>query len=213
MLCYCWRMNWKMEWVLGSVDGVVRVWFDGHGVAVLADDRSIEESMAIADQGVKSAPALAFRARGSAVVVTDVRVDRDIYYLGGREDASNVPFTGQSFPLGEDEYFLMGDNTQHSSDSRKWKAQGRKLKDGTTVWWDWQNGPRVVEEGGKRWSEVTDVDGILRRWTDEDRSPDGGEPQERRSVVTRDRIVGKAFFALVFWPLDENFLARIRFIH
>jgi hypothetical protein len=31
--------------------------------------------------------------------------------------------------------------------------------------------------------------------------------------VTRDRIIGKAFFALVFWPLDADFLDRVRFIH
>jgi hypothetical protein len=60
-----------------------------------------------------------------------------------------------------------------------------------------------------RRNEVTDVEGVVRRWAEDEFVP----REDRRSVVTRDRIIGKAFFALVFWPLDERFLDRLRFIH
>jgi hypothetical protein len=196
---------------LESVDGDVRAWFDGKEVAVLVDELQIEDAVKAATD--PAAQDLIVQVRGAGTTLTDVRVDRDLYYIGGREDTSNVPGEGAAYPLGPGEYFMMGDNTSASSDSRKWMAHGQKLKDGRVVWWDWQVPPHTVEEDGVRWNEVTDVDGIVRRWTDDDRDPNDIRASDRRSVVTRDRIIGKAFFALVFWPIDERFLSRIRFIH
>jgi signal peptidase I len=193
---------------LESVDGDVRAWFDGKEVLVLADDLEVEEAARVAREG-PTQQELLLQARGAGVTFRDVRVDRDLWYIGGREDPDNVPADGQAFPLGDDQYFLMGDNTGASSDSRKWRAEGGETKDGRSIWWDWQVSPKSVDVDGVRHHEVTDVEGIVRRWL-----PDEFVPRkERRSVVTRDRIVGKAFFALVFWPLDDDFLDRVRFIH
>jgi signal peptidase I len=193
---------------LESVDGDVRAWVGGEEVLVLADDLTVEEAVRVATEG-PSTQELLVSARGASLALRDVRLDRDLYYIGGREESDNVPRAGDAYPLGADEYFLMGDNTGASSDSRKWRAKGGETRDGRAIWWDWQVSPRSVEVDGVRRNEVTDVDGIVRRW-------DEGEfvPREvRRSVVTRDRIIGKAFFALVFWPLDDQFVERVRFIH
>jgi signal peptidase I len=198
-----------VEIALESVDGDVRAWFDGKEVLVLPDDLSLEDAARVATEG-PTGQELLLQSRGASVAVRDARIDRDLWYIGGREDSDNVPREGQAFPLGSDEYFLMGDNTSFSSDSRKWRARGGETKDGRSIWWDWQVPPRSVDVGGGvRMNEVTDVDGIVRRWSEDEFVP----REDRRSVVTRDRIIGKAFFALVFWPIDERFLDRVRFIH
>ena len=54
---------------------------------------------------------------GVSVVVRNLRIGRDIHYLGvGRAAAG--------WRLGPDEYFLLGDNTSNSHDSRLWTIDG-----------------------------------------------------------------------------------------
>src|SRR5207247_1934012 len=131
-----------------------------------------------------------------------VRVDHDLYYFGGRENSANqVPEPGTPAVTGPDQYFMLGDNTTSSSDSRVWTAQGVRLKDGSEVWWDGSNSEdtrydvRIVE--GKSFYSVNDVEGIHRTWGEDDVVREGGAgrlPPRRMSFVTRDRIVGRAFF-------------------
>jgi len=54
---------------------------------------------------------LAFGAAGAKVLFDRVRIQRDVYYLPGRED---------EYKLGKDSYFVLGDNSPESSDSRAW---------------------------------------------------------------------------------------------
>jgi signal peptidase I len=56
---------------------------------------------------------LQFGVRGASVAVRNLRLYRDIHYLTvGRSDGG--------WRLGPDEYFLLGDNTSNSHDSRRW---------------------------------------------------------------------------------------------
>jgi len=59
-------------------------------------------------------------ADGAKVLWERVIVDRDIYYisLGGAEGK------GEPYRLGSDEYFMLGDNSPASSDSRRWSHPG-----------------------------------------------------------------------------------------
>jgi signal peptidase I len=55
--------------------------------------------------------------RGASVVVRNLQIDRDIHYL-------SVGKVGDGWKMGPDEYFLLGDNTSNSHDSRLWVVDG-----------------------------------------------------------------------------------------
>jgi signal peptidase I len=58
-------------------------------------------------------------AEGATVAFRHVKLYRDIHYRTGDRNAGPVPY-----PLGPDEYFLMGDNSANSDDSRSWQIPG-----------------------------------------------------------------------------------------
>lgn len=55
-------------------------------------------------------------AQGIDLAVRHVRLYRDVYYRPGDRHGSATPFQ-----LGSDEYFLLGDNSPNSDDSRSWQ--------------------------------------------------------------------------------------------
>jgi signal peptidase I len=62
---------------------------------------------------------LQFGARGCRVVVRNLKLYRDVHYV-----ASGVHGNRQPAKLGPDEYFLLGDNSANSQDSREWPRPG-----------------------------------------------------------------------------------------
>jgi hypothetical protein len=60
-----------------------------------------------------------FGAEEAAVLWERVVIERDIFYSNPEQRAP-----GSEYAVGEDEYFVMGDNCPASSDSRRWQHPG-----------------------------------------------------------------------------------------
>jgi len=58
-----------------------------------------------------------FGVRGVPAKFTDIRIERDIYYLARLREAPGV---SQSWEMGDGQYFVLGDNSPNSKDSRLW---------------------------------------------------------------------------------------------
>ena len=95
--------------------------FDGQ--IVLASDAGIHLVPAAMEDKGEEVPTIMVGARVAGLKVDRLRVWRDIHWLGpDLTDESWSPGTR----LGEDEYFLLGDNTAVSEDSRQWRSPVRR---------------------------------------------------------------------------------------
>ena len=204
-----------LDVVLESVDGDLRAWVGGEEVAVIPDELSLEETIRLEGLASGAAPQqLTIGVRGAPTTVDRIRVHHDLYYTNYQHDGSAWPRRGDFMRLGPDDYYMLGDNTRYSSDSRKWQATGVRLKDGRHIVWDPRPDddvgyqPRDTTVGERVRREVLDVEGIRRRWF-RDEEVETGTESVRLPFVKRDRIIGRAWFGLVFWPLEE-ILPRIR---
>jgi signal peptidase I len=193
-----------VEWEI--VDGQVRIHLDGVERKVVDFEPPTEEG----NQGT----ALWLSADGAPLTVQNLAIDRDLHYtLTGSDDRPELR-TGLKIP--DDSFFMLGDNTNSSSDSRKWQATGVKLKDGREIWWNisGESSTRPTDSSGMR--RVIDLEGVERTWS---RSEEIGSDETRHvSFVPRANVIGRAFY--IFWPAFNDFPKslggfprRLRWIH
>jgi signal peptidase I len=71
---------------------------------------------------------LRLAAANLSLLLRGLRVDRDVYYACDPARTLRA-YAGNPFALGEDEYFVLGDNSPDSADSREWNEAGVHLRE------------------------------------------------------------------------------------
>jgi signal peptidase I len=102
--------SYRMEFAF--VDRRISLAVDGKEIVPAAD------LPPAAKRGPVTRP-LQLAARGCRVLIRDLRIDRDIHYTQYGEHG-----TRESVTLGLGKYFMLGDNSGNSEDSRKWPRPG-----------------------------------------------------------------------------------------
>jgi signal peptidase I len=191
---------------LEYVDGHLHAYVNGEQLAVLSDGRHWDDTRSGLDE-----QRLTLKAEGAAFFVEDLRIDREEGYEN-RWDNAEAQREGVDVPA--ESYFMLGDNTSNSSDSRRWRLQTVHLVGGRTIVHE-KGEARYLDRGEApdegSWKRVVDSDGITRTWREEDEDGELGSPAYPAPFVHRDLIVGRAF--LVFWPCWPDFPGRLGFIH
>jgi signal peptidase I len=158
--------------------------------------------------------------RGAGALLEDLQVSRDIYYREGTSESQWV------IPAGH--YFMMGDNTQNSSDSREWllyvmetaiDGVTRTLRGNLRMVPGRFDGMRMQIADGENPIQMQSERGPTTWFRDE-----WGElfvlptgecrrlPSERAPFVPRELMTGRALF--VFWPYSvEHGILRLKWVH
>ena len=189
---------------LECVDGEVYVHVDGEEIVHLDEARSIDDIRDLEDFEQE----LRLTAAGGAVVVRDLRIERDVYYRRGtcralaqrnrrvRARGALLHARRQHGPL----------ERQPGLEPGRRRARGRH---GDLV--RGERNRQLAAHRRRRLPHVVDREGIERRWrARRTRSPSRPTPATRPSS-TANLVVGRAFF--IFWPVCPGFPGRAGFIH
>ena len=137
-------------WDVSTFDRQVILAFNGEPLAVPID--LAEPSGEIS---LSSVP-LRIGARGGPINLSRVRIYRDVYYTRGREKHA----VSEPCVLADDEYFVLGDNSPVSADSRSWESAGvpRRLLVGKPFLVHLPSRPGKVRLGGPwRYIRIPDL--------------------------------------------------------
>jgi len=141
---------------------------------------------------------------GAGADFEDLQVYRDIYYTQGNSTVEvRIP---------EGHYFMLGDNTQDSSDSREWNFWRVRLDDEIVRGNNYrgENPARGTgKEGLRNLVFFRDEWGELHVFTDESSET---LTAENAPFVPRELITGRAL--VVFWPISfKHGVFRLKWIH
>lgn len=140
---------------------------------------------------------ISIAAKGLRAKVSRLRIDRDLHYICTPSD--------RLWKIPADSYFMLGDNTQNSNDSRGWNVTEIELKDGRVFRFregvdegiqnPWGGRPIAADDAPVVIQE--DSEGCVRRFRNGDVVR--WETAKEWPFVPRRNLVGRAFS--VFWPI------------
>ncbi|MGE0479823.1 MAG: signal peptidase I [Phycisphaerae bacterium] len=113
----------------GHVDYRVYVRVNDREIFATTPDLYAPPLEALRSGGVDAPTGVAIVARGAAIELRHLRIDRDVYYTFTPR-ATLRAYAGSPFTLGSDEYFVLGDNSPASHDSREWYQRGPHMPSG-----------------------------------------------------------------------------------
>ncbi len=182
-----------------NLDDALALEVDGEVVLSLPGEPAADQSSSVA---------LSFE-RGAARF-EDLQVERDVYYTpGGWSDSWTIP---------AGHYFMLGDNTQDSSDSREWRRIQMKwsgspagdepiagnLREGQPGRYSADTNPIVEGYGPQQRTYFRDLFGELHHFENNQRIElPGGSAVSPSPLVPRHLITGRA--VAVFWPLSWKY--------
>ena len=190
-----WRLpaGQAVRFAVQNMDDLLEIEIEGEIVAAIDIDPAAVQSSSIY-----------IEIEGEGGAIRDLRAYRDIFYTSNGTRTIEIP---------EGHYYMLGDNTQESCDSREWRYSILSFKDSESLRGNLRRGenPRIVGVG--------DPDGPKTFFVDE-----WGEPHWFRNsdilarrtslspFVPRAMIQGKA--VAVFWPLDpRRDIFRLRWVN
>lgn len=126
-----WKRGQVAEWSEGSADLVFAYWDRRVGVRIngQAPFEDIDLAYAAVEPAAMSSRPVVLIADGSRWTIDRFRIDRDVHYRGESSEESSRRLSGH-------EYFMLGDNSPISNDSRKWSipAVPASLLVGKPLW-------------------------------------------------------------------------------
>ncbi|MHC4450905.1 MAG: signal peptidase I [Planctomycetota bacterium] len=137
-------------------------------------------------------------SRGCKATFESARIDRDLHYL--RSEGDDHP---AKWHIPDGHYFMLGDNTNYSKDSRAWNVGQLTLHDGTTIEWEHEKSinPQPSDISDLDPDEMfvipLDSEGLVRRIRRDTIA--SWKYQLEWPFVPRDHLIGRAFG--VFWPI------------